>query len=397
MGSILTNNSAIVALETLRSINKGLQSVQSQVATGKQIANAKDNAAFWAISQVMQSDVSAFKGISETLSLGQSSLAVARSGAETVTDLLNEMKGRIVAAQEQNVDRSKIQTDVGELINQIVATVDASQFNGLNLLQDVVGNETVEILGSLNRSTAGVATSTIDVTRASLQSGRTNNEITVAGAGNGDVLTVDTGDAVNQRIEVGTKIATSVTNAATGDTIFSVYEVTQADLSGADDATRSEAIAVNVRAALTAQATAAGFGNVTIAGAAGAINVANGGAATDPDFTVRSQIGGLAGVDMIDVSNATTAGESLRVIEGMIQTAIDSAAAMGSSGKRVEIQREFVSKLSDALKSGIGAIVDADMEAASARLQALQVQQQLGTQALSIANQQPQSILSLFR
>jgi flagellin len=56
-----------------------------------------------------------------------------------------------------------------------------------------------------------------------------------------------------------------------------------------------------------------------------------------------------------------------------------------------------VGKLSDALKSGIGSLVDADMEEASARLQALQVQQQLGTQALSIANQQPQSLLALFR
>ena len=65
--------------------------------------------------------------------------------------------------------------------------------------------------------------------------------------------------------------------------------------------------------------------------------------------------------------------------------------------KRIEIQSDFVGKLSDALKSGIGAMVDADMEEASARLQALQVQQQLSTQALSIANQQPQNVLALFR
>jgi flagellin len=65
--------------------------------------------------------------------------------------------------------------------------------------------------------------------------------------------------------------------------------------------------------------------------------------------------------------------------------------------KRVEIQADFVSKLSDSMKAGIGTLVDADMEEASARLQALQVQQQLGVQALSIANQQPQNLLSLFR
>mgnify|MGYP005852716071 CR=1 FL=1 len=397
MGSILTNNSAMVALETLRGINKGLQQVQQQVSTGKQIANAKDNAAFWAISSVMQSDVSAFKGISETLSLGQATLAVARSGAETVTDLLNEMKGRIVAAQEQNVDRSKIQADVAELINQVVATVEASQFNGLNMLQDEVGNEIVSVLGSLNRSTAGVTVSTIDVARTPLTSGRTNSDQNIAVAANANVLTIDTADTVNQRIEVGTKIAISITNPNDRSTVFAVYEVTQADLADAVVATNNAAVATGIRAAINAQITALGFPDVTVGGAGAVINVANTGVAPDPALRVRTQIGGLAGVDMIDVSNKTNAAESLRVIEDMVQLAIDSAAAMGSSGKRMEIQAEFIVKLSDALKSGIGAIVDADMEAASARLQALQVQQQLGTQALSIANQQPQSILSLFQ
>ena len=64
---------------------------------------------------------------------------------------------------------------------------------------------------------------------------------------------------------------------------------------------------------------------------------------------------------------------------------------------RVDIQSKFVGKLTDSLKSGIGSMVDADMEETSARLQALQVQQQLATQSLSIANQAPQNILSLFR
>ncbi|MDS0925346.1 flagellin [Rhodobacter capsulatus] len=81
----------------------------------------------------------------------------------------------------------------------------------------------------------------------------------------------------------------------------------------------------------------------------------------------------------------------------MINGAIDAAAAFGAVESRIESQATFVSDLGDALKTGIGALVDADMEEASARLQALQTQQQLGIQSLSIANQQPQSILSLFK
>jgi len=81
----------------------------------------------------------------------------------------------------------------------------------------------------------------------------------------------------------------------------------------------------------------------------------------------------------------------------LIQNSIDAAASFGSAQGRIETQSNFVSNMTDALKSGIGSMVDADMEEASARLQALQVQQQLATQSLSIANQAPQSILSLFR
>ena len=85
------------------------------------------------------------------------------------------------------------------------------------------------------------------------------------------------------------------------------------------------------------------------------------------------------------------------MFEGLIQTGVDAAAAFGSAQKRIDIQTEFVSQLTDALKSGIGSMVDADLEEASARLQSLQVQQQLGVQALSIANQSSNSILALFQ
>ncbi len=102
-----------------------------------------------------------------------------------------------------------------------------------------------------------------------------------------------------------------------------------------------------------------------------------------------------------DRSRASTPGERstphLVAIEAEVTNANDAAAAFGTAQKQIDIQASFVGKLSDALKAGMGAMVDADMEEASARLTALQTQQQLGIQSLSIANQAPQSILSLFR
>ena len=100
MSSILTNNSAMVALQTLKSVNSNLQKTQGEISTGKSVASARDNSAVWAISKVMESDVKGFKGIADSLSLGESTVAVARNAAETVTELLTDIKGKIVAAQE---------------------------------------------------------------------------------------------------------------------------------------------------------------------------------------------------------------------------------------------------------------------------------------------------------
>jgi flagellin len=107
--------------------------------------------------------------------------------------------------------------------------------------------------------------------------------------------------------------------------------------------------------------------------------------------------GGLEDLAGIDVTTDAGVDSALTEIEGLIQTSIDAAASFGSAQGRIETQASFISSLTDALKSGIGTLVDADMEEASARLQALQVQQQLGVQALSIANQAPQQLLSLFQ
>ncbi|MBA3912098.1 MAG: flagellin, partial [Rhodobacter sp.] len=134
----------------------------------------------------------------------------------------------------------------------------------------------------------------------------------------------------------------------------------------------------------------------TLSASSGTLSITNNtNAAAAVSVAATRGEGGLAALNTIDVtSNAPAA---LDAIEGLLQTSINAAASFGSSQKRIDIQNEFVGNLTDSLKTGIGAMVDTDMEEASARLQALQVQQQLATQALSIANQQPQGLLSLFR
>ena len=91
------------------------------------------------------------------------------------------------------------------------------------------------------------------------------------------------------------------------------------------------------------------------------------------------------------------ASAAISTIESSLNALNLALSQLGTDAKKVGLHKAFVAKLSDELETGIGNLVDADLAKESARLQALQTKQQLGIQALSIANSAPQSILSLFR
>lgn len=405
MSSILTNNSAMVALQTLKSINANLGQVQSEISTGKSISSAKDNSAVWAISKVMDSDVQGFKAISASLSLGEASVAVARNASESITDLLTEMKGKIVAAQEDNVDRSKINDDVTALKEQIASVVSAAQFNGLNLVNGATAS--ADILSSLDRAANGsVTASSITVNGQDLSTGGYVAKAAFTGS---DGLAVDGADSFGFSLDaaggtdvVGTVVIADPTYAAgdkislqVGDNSVS-YTVSAEDVAST---TTGDLIAIGLKSAIEASGA-----NVTVdynsgAAVAGTLVITNTGTES---MSISGQFsnagsGGLGGLSSIDVSSGAGAAAALGSIETLINTAIDAAASFGSAEGRISTQSDFISNLTDSLKSGIGAMVDANMEEASARLQALQTQQQLGVQSLSIANQAPQTLLSLFR
>lgn len=96
------------------------------------------------------------------------------------------------------------------------------------------------------------------------------------------------------------------------------------------------------------------------------------------------------------IDTITKASSALSTIEASLQNANKALARLGTGARKLEIHKEFTSKLSDTLQNGIGNLVDADLAKESARLQSLQVKQQLGVQALSIANSAPQLFLGLF-
>ena len=148
----------------------------------------------------------------------------------------------------------------------------------------------------------------------------------------------------------------------------------------------------SMRELITTIANSAQFNGINLIGDSGADQEITISIIRDDAGDLTTDVLTVAAEDLSDLDTG-----DLDEIEAALQTAIDTAAAFGTDQNRIDAQRDFLRSQSDALKIGIGALVDADMEEASARLQALQVQQQLGIQALSIANQQPQNILSLFR
>jgi flagellin len=117
---------------------------------------------------------------------------------------------------------------------------------------------------------------------------------------------------------------------------------------------------------------------------------------TGADFSLSGSIlSSLASTDIsTSTASATTASNS---IDTAITDLNNALATMGSQAAALDIQNDFLSKLSDTIEQGIGNLVDADLAKESARLQSLQIKQQLGAQALSIANQAPSLILSFFR
>ena len=507
MSSILTNTSAMVALQTLRGINSNLAQTQNEISTGKSVGNARDNAAVWSISRTMDSDLSSFKAIGDSLALGQSSVAVARQAAETTTDLLTEMKTLIVSAQEENVDRGKLQTDIAALREQISAVVNTAQFNGLNMVQ---GTDQVNVLSSLDRDSSGNVSAahirvdrqdltteagTFNVSGTSLNANATASAAAVSDAGNTAVVEFNSGAYTDSGLMARLTVAgvqidfeggagldqddaaaffegainalqlDGITASASGADLtitstraFEGVSLDISELAGAaanthianlngsatagnpvtgsideraQNVTFSTTAAVqdgdgyrvsvgsqsftyvagpnesfeDVARGLKAAVDSAGLEGITTA----VTQDTNGAWQLKVDNDGSSQLfqavgnaggtasGGLFGLDGINVTTEAGARAALDNIETMIQRSIDAAAAFGSSQKRIDIQNDFISKLSDSLTAGIGSLVDADMEATSARLQALQVQQQLATQSLSIANQQPQNVLALFR
>ncbi|CAO3440324.1 flagellin N-terminal helical domain-containing protein [Azospirillum endophyticum] len=414
MASIMTNTSAMTALQTLRRVTGDLETTQDRISTGLKVNNAKDNAAYWSIATTMKADVAGFKAVKESLELGSGTTNTASVASKNIVENLQTLKARVIAGQTNGVDKSLIQNDVDQLVKLIKGAAADASFNGDNLLRVTYSNDgtakdkDVSILASLSRSDSTVDPSYIEFQRQDMRVESIVGKATIE----------QQVDSTNDlKASVGIKLGAPDTTFIDGQNLglgSLTLTVTKEDGSKTDVSVDLSAQTYDTDLATT-QGNIATAVNTALTAAGADFQVAFNGDTlefTDQDvnadgnFTAQisglwvgskesDAFGGLADLTQIDVVNNSK--KSLEVINSLLDSAIGKSAVIGSIENRVSVQNDFVSKLTDSMNKGIGALVDADMNEESSRLQALQVQQQLAIQALSIANQGPQNILSLFR
>ena len=272
--SINTNSGALIALQNLNVTSSSLQSTQNRISTGLAVANATDNGAVWNIAQNSRATISSLDAVKQSLQRAQSTVSVAVSAGQTISDLLNQIKTTVLSATDTSLDttsRTSLNQNTQALISQISKIVTNATFNNINLIR--TGGTTIAALANSTGS----------------------SRLTVA-----------------------------------------------------------------------AQSLAVGGANVTFT--------------TNASFTT-----------------ATTATALLSLVNTSITNVNAATAKLGTASNALTTHLNFVSTLQDTLTIGVGNLVDADVAKESANLTALQTKQQLGIQALSIANSSKSALLGLFR
>jgi flagellin len=423
MLSVNTNYSAMVALQNLNATTGELEVVQNKISTGLKVANAKDNGAVFAIAQGQRARVSGLAAVRDGIDRAINVVDSALNAGAKVSDLLVQLKAKAVAAQSEDLSleqRNAFNDDFNQLRSTINTIVTTATFNGANLIDNTtptlrvlqsdldtgVGAGSVATVAGATKPLTAVTPSRSDLMINASEAWDLTNNTMVAG----DFVRITHGTNVySVQITGTTSIQQFIdgVNAASGGRITAAYDDATGILSyqatGAI-ATQPFSVSINALADGTGAARQSNFVNGVAATTAAP--------ATDQPDARPSSTSTILGIDLrvggtgplntlltLDIGGATTTGATAAA--GALNTmmiAVDSAlASMGSQSKALDIQKSFLATLSDTVERGVSSLVDADLAKESARLQSLQIKQQLGAQALSIANTAPQVLLSLFR
>ena len=416
--SINTNYGAQIALQTLNSTSRDLDVNQNRISTGLKIASAADDSAIFSIAQTLRSQNTALESVTNSLSRGKSTVDVANAAGSAISDLLTQIQSTVVAASDTSLDaasRASYQQKYNSLSQQISTYINGANFNGVNLLDgstatysalaNADGTQAIKVAGQNLKlatgytggsagtfsSVAGAAAGPSIGTSAGKITGASTLTISVDGAagvvvnltatggglGNGQYSTADLVAAIN-----GT---TGLAGVASVDTNGGL-KLTSPTNTSTTAVTVAGSFAVGGSAAATA--TAAQIGVAALTGSAQSI----------PTAFAPTGGGGTIQFSGLESFTATTNyADLISKVKQSITSVSTSLGALGTASNAFSNHANFVSKLRDSLTTGVGNLVDADVAKESANLTALQTKQQLGAQALSIANSSSSILLRLFR
>lgn len=429
MSSLLTNTSAMVALQTLQSINASLEQTNNRVSTGLKVSTAADNAAYWAIATTLKSDNNALTAVGDSLGVGASAASATYTGLTSAKDVLDQIKSKLTTATG-DVDRSKVQLEISALQAQLKSIADQAAISGDNWLS--TGNSTNfsrSIVSSLSRDTSGklvVGAINVDITNIRLYGDGTSQFGILDKTIDLNTFTATSGAASTVQAtpvdfaSANDKITFSISqNGAPGTTVtIGQNTLSEAGLTGTKILSNADLKAVyaqalkdagisginvavdtsgNVKFSSTDNFTvgfATDTGTDTIAVTALGLTTS-----TTGNMTTSSASAAAASVANIDITTATSTqvDNYLRVVDQAISDVTNAGTRIGAVQNRITSQQTFVKAIMDANTSAVGTLVNADMEAESTKLKALQTQQQLAVQSLSIANASSQNLLTLFR
>jgi len=404
MLSVNTNYSAMIALQNLNFTNNELEGVQNKISTGLKISSARENGAIYAIAEGQRSRVSSVAAVKDGIDRANSTIDVALAAGKSIGEILQKLKSKAVAAQADDLTQSQrdmYQADFASLRLQIDTIANSAQFNGANL---AAGNFDLNVLisdlgGSVSATGAGVQTA-VNTLNPPVSGSALMTALDTGGTAlaDGDIITFALTSATNPgTFSIGVEVTAAMTvndyvaavNSASGGKVSTSY----------DDATGQFTYLINdtyyddlvVDSTADAEILGKSVGTAPVTSAGDNVLVVHG-----ADLTLASAM--FASFSTVDIStSAAAATTASNALEQAITDLNVTLASLGSQATALDAQQDFLAKLSDEIENGIGNLVDADLAKESAKLQSLQIKQQLGAQALSIANQAPQVILSLFR
>lgn len=369
--SVNTNVNALAAVQALSDISNELTTTQAAIQSGYKVGSASDNPAVFTIAQGLRANVNALSAVSDSLSTGTATLQAQTQGATSISNALGTLLQTVTQGAD-TTDPTQLaainQTITNSLAN-INAYAAATTINGVNLLNTA---GTLNVLSNVNGSSVSVTTAVAS---------------TATGLGLSSL----------QLTSGGTNLTPSSTAAAAGDTVKFVNS------SGA--ATYFE---FTTGGALT---TVPGAGNtvvgVTVGGTASASigNLlsalqSNGVAASESSSGVITVSGGTTTTSAASLTASATVANgaaSIALVNNAIKTIGTTLATLGAATTELQGLSAFTSQLSNSVKTGLGALVDANLSDESAKLASLQTKQSLAIQSLSLANQGPSALLQLFR